>query len=127
MDSDRITEEVLAIQRYIGQKWGRHFTTQLEQRLCQIFPRPENPGLQHIWRYGSADLVVYRGTRPICIIETGGAHHFDEKQIKNDRRKWKLAEINGVKCLTMVNRVMESLSSRKWRSLLGRYLFGEFP
>jgi len=38
---------------------------------------------------------------------------------------WKLAEINGVRCLTMMNGMMERLSNRKWRELLGRYIFGQ--
>jgi hypothetical protein len=37
---------------------------------------------------------------------------------------WKLAEINGVRYLTMINGMMERLSNRKWRELLGRYIFG---
>ena len=41
-----------------------------------------------------------------------------------DRRKWKLAEINGVRCLTMMNGMMRRLSKRKWRGLLGRYILG---
>jgi hypothetical protein len=27
-------------------------------------------------------------------------------------------------CLTMMNEMMERLSNRKWRELLGRYIFG---
>ena len=42
----------------------------------------------------------------------------------NDRRKWKLAEKNHVRCLIMMKGIMERLSNRKWRGLLGRFLFG---
>jgi hypothetical protein len=48
----------------------------------------------------------------------------EDKQSLNDRRKWKLAEINGVRCLTMMNGIMERLSNRKWRAMMGRFLFG---
>src|ERR1051326_3906 len=118
-----ITEDVRKIEAYINATWPR-FATQKEVRLSKLFPEPDNTGLRHIWKFGSADLVVYRDGKPVSIIESGGTHHFEEKQSLNDRRKWKLAEINGVRCLTMMNGLMEGLSKRKWRLLLGRYLFG---
>jgi hypothetical protein len=121
-----ITEEVKQIEGYILEKW-KQFSTIKEVRLCTLFPEPENPGLKHIWMYGSADLVVYRSQKPICIIEAGGYHHWEEKQSRNDRRKWKLADENGVKCLQMMNGMMGSLSRRKWRALLGAYLFEVQP
>jgi hypothetical protein len=52
------------------------------------------------------------------------SHHREEKQSLDNRRMWKLAEINGVRCLTMMNGMMGRLSNRKWRGLLGRYIFG---
>jgi hypothetical protein len=118
-----ITEDIRKIEAYINATWPR-FATQKEVRLSKLFPEPDNTGLRHIWKFGSADLVVYRDGKPVSIIESGGTHHFEEKQSLNDRRKWKLAEINGVRCLTMMNGLMEGLSKRKWRLLLGRYLFG---
>jgi len=118
-----ITEDVRQIERYINSIW-KQFTTEKEVRLSKLFSEPENKGLKHIWRYGSADLVVYKESKPVCIIESGGSHHWEEKQSLNDRRKWKLAEINGVRCLTMVVGIQKRLSNRKWRALLGRYLFG---
>jgi len=117
------TDEALAIKDYINSKWGNLFTVETERPLSKLFPKPENPGLKHIWTYGSADIVIYRKGRPVAIIEPGGQHHFEEKQSLNDRRKWKLAELNGVKCLFVMNGVMRSLSNRKWRSLLGKFLF----
>jgi hypothetical protein len=120
---DIITEDIRQIEAYINRTW-KHLSTEKEIRLNKIFPEPENVGLKHIWRYGSADLVVYRHDKPTCIIESGGSHHWEEKQSLNDRRKWKLAEINGVRCLTMMNGMMERLSNRKWRELLGGFLFG---
>jgi len=33
----------------------------------------------------------------------GGSQHWEEKQSLDDRRKWKLAEINGHRYLTMMN------------------------
>jgi len=118
-----ITEDIKQIESYINETW-KQFFTQKEVRLNKLFSEPENKGLKHIWRYGSADLVVYKDNKPICIIESGGSHHWEEKQSLNDRRKWKLAEQNGVRCLTMMNGLMQRLSNSKWRTLLGRYLFG---
>lgn len=40
--------------------------------------------------------------RPQSIIESGGSHHWEEKQSLNDRRKWKLAEINSGNCSNRV-------------------------
>jgi len=118
-----ITEDIKQIEKYINKTW-KHFTTQKEVRLNKLFSEPENKGLRHIWKYGSADLVVYKEDKPICIIESGGSHHWEETQSLNDRRKWKLAEQNGVRCLFMMNALKQRLSNRKWRSLLGNYLFG---
>ena len=118
-----ITQDIKQIEEYINKTW-KHLSTEKELRLNKVFPQPVNVGLKHIWRYGSADLVVSRHGKPVCIIESGGSHHWEEKQSLNDRRKWKLAEINGVRCLTMMNGMMGRLSNRKWRNLLGRYLFG---
>lgn len=67
--------------------------------------------------------MVYRRDKAVCLIEAGGAHHFEDKQSFNDHRKWKLAEQNGVGCLTMMNGLMARLSRRKWRNLPGWYLF----
>ena len=109
---DIITEDIKQIEAYINRTW-KHLSTEKEIRLNKLFPEPENVGLKHIWRYGSADLIVYRHKKPVCIIESGGSHHWEEKQSLNDRRKWKLAEVNGVRCLTMMNGMMERLSNRK--------------
>ncbi len=118
-----ITEDVRTIERYINATW-KQFETEKEVRLNKLFSEPENKGLKHIWRYGSADLVISKDGKTVCIIESGGSHHWEEKQSLNDRRKWKLAEINGVRCLTMVVGIKQRLSNRKWRALVGRYLFG---
>jgi hypothetical protein len=126
-DDLKITEEAKAIKAYIEQTWPRLFLLKLEVPLNEIFKEPENVGLKHIWRYGSADLVVFRDSKPIAIIEPGGMHHFEEKQSLNDRRKWKLAEQNGVRCLQVMNDVMKLLSKRKWRALVGGFLFPRKP
>ena len=123
LDDLKVTEEAKAIKVYIEQKWPRFFFVKLEVPLKEIFNEPENSGLKHIWRYGSADLVVFRDNKPMAIIEPGGGQHFGEKQSLNDRRKWKLAEQNGIRCLHVMNGVMNSLSKRKWRALIGSYLF----
>ena len=111
-----ITEEIRKIESYIKATWPQ-FPTRKELRLRELFPEPENQGLRHIWKYGSADLVVCRHDEAVCIIEAGGAQHFEDKQSLNDRRKWKLAELNGVGCLTMMNGLIDGLSKRKWRIL----------
>jgi hypothetical protein len=117
-----VTEEIRKIESYLNATWPQ-FTTRKEIKLRELFPEPENTGLRHIWKYGSADLVVYQYDKVVCIIEAGGAHHFEDKQSLNDRRKWKLAELNGVNCLSVMNGVMGGLSKRKWRNLVGSYLF----
>jgi hypothetical protein len=121
-----ITEEVIKIETYINRTW-QSFQTEKEVPLRKLFPRPSNPGLLHIWRYGAADLVVSRVGNPIAIIEVGGSHHWEEKQMTNDSRKWKLCSINNVRCLRMTNGMQVRLSGRKWRALLGSYLFGVQP
>jgi hypothetical protein len=67
--------------------------------------------------------VVSKEGKTVCIIESGGSRHREEKQSVNDRRKWKVAEINGARCLTMMVGIKAKLSNGKWRALLGRYLF----
>ena len=123
LDNVRVTEEAKAIKAYIEQTWPRLFHARLEVQLREIFDQPENSGLKHIWHSGAADLVVFRDGKPIAIIEPGGSHHFEEKQSLNERRKWKLAELNGVQCLQVMNDVMSALSKRKWRALIGSCLF----
>ena len=61
----------------------KHLSIRKEIRLNKVFLEPENVGLKHIWRYGSADLVVSRHGKPVCIIESGGSHHWEEKQSLN--------------------------------------------
>jgi hypothetical protein len=122
-DNSRVTEEAKAIKAYIEQAWPRLFWVKLEVPLREVFSEPENTGLKHIWRYGSADLVVCRNAQPVAIIEPGGGRHFHENQSLNDGRKWKLAEQNGVRCPQVMNSVMSSLSKRKWRALVGSFLF----
>lgn len=117
------TEEVIKLNEYIKSKW-KFFQTQLEVPLSKIFPEPENNGLKHIWRFGSADLIVYRDGKPVCIFEPGGQHHWEDRQSLNDRRKYKLCEINKVRCLHLMNGVLDKLSNTQKRRLVGRYLFG---
>ncbi len=122
--SDTTTDEARAIAAYIERTWPKHFHVDLAVRLSRVFTEPENKGLRHIWRYGEADMVVFRGEKPVALIEPGGGQHFEDKQSLNDRRKWKLAELNGVRCLNLMNGFQERLSKRQWRALIGRQLFG---
>lgn len=123
--NDTITQEQHDIESYIQETWPGKFRTVLGARLSDIFPEPNNVGLRHIWKYGEADISVYRSGKLVAIIEPGGSHHFDEHQALNDRRKWKLAELNGVYCLSMLNGLRSQLSKRKWRLLIGRAVFGD--
>jgi hypothetical protein len=118
-----VTQEVRQIEEYINKTW-RQFSTKKEVQLRKLFPEPENEGLHHIWRYGSADLVVYKNGKAVLIIESGGSHHWEKKQALNDRRKSKLADMNNVKCLIMMNGLSSTLSRRQWRGLIGSHLFG---
>lgn len=92
--------------------------------LSELFAKPEKGWAKHIWKHGSADLCVYRGDRLICIIEAQGAHHFsDKRQIMNDKRKHKLCMINVVGCLQVANGLKKGIARRRWRRLLGKYIF----
>lgn len=117
----RITENVLNIENYIMKTWG--FKTKKEVKLSGLFPEPENSGLKHIWRYGSADLVVYKNGKPVALVEVGGGQHFKEKQSLNDRRKWKLCDTNNTNCLEILNGTFERMSNTQRRKLIGSFLF----
>lgn len=121
---DLITEEIKNVETYIHSQWKNKFVTKLEVPLKDLFSEPDNNGLKHIWKFGSCDLVVFKNDKPICVFEIGGQHHFEPKQQRNDRRKWKLCEINGVKCSgNIMNGVFEKLSNRKKRLLVRKYLW----
>lgn len=118
-----ITDDVRKVEDFINQAWTQ-FDTVLEVPLKELFHEPGNNGLKHIWKYGSADLVVYRDNKLICVIEVGGSHHVkDDKQKKNDARKWKLCDVNGVKCIGIMNGVQDGLSKRQFRKLIGSVLW----
>lgn len=118
-----ITQDAILIENYINKTWKK-FQTKKEVPLRNLVPEPKNKGLKHIWKYGTADVVVFRNGKVVCVIEPGGSHHFqDEKQIKNDARKWKLCDINGVKCLHLVNGVISNISKRQLRNMIGKLLF----
>jgi len=119
-----ITETAKAVKAYIKKTWPK-FDVHLEVPLKDIFPDPGKGGLQSIWKFGSADIVVYLDHKMVAIFEPGGAHHFnDPKQIRRDKCKWKLCEINGVRCFRFANNVPGALSNKKKREMFGRYLFG---
>jgi len=118
------TEEEIKIKNYINKTWPE-FKTKVGVGLYKLFPEPENTGLKHIWKYGHADISVLRNDRLVCLIEPGGGQHFEERQSLNDRRKWKLAEINRVKCLKMTNGLMEQLSKKHFRKLIRGVIYGK--
>lgn len=120
---NKITKEAVDTEAYINNTWPS-LKTRLEVPLRQLFPEPINCGLKHIWKYGAADIVVSRGDKIIAVFEPGGSHHFqDEKQIKNDKRKFMLCKKNGVRYLKYGNNVIYSLSKRQMRRIFGKYLF----
>lgn len=118
-----ITEEAIRTEDFINKTWPK-LETKKEVPLRNMFAKPDNPGLKHIWTYGSADVVVYRDGKIIAVFEPGGSHHFqDEKQIKNDKRKFMLCKKNNVRYLKFGNNVIWSLSKRQMRKVFGKYLF----
>ena len=119
-----VTEEELKIREYVKKTWSEFYTTSGD-KLSILFPEPGNAGLKHIWKYGHADISVLRNDILVCLIEPGGGQHFEERQSLNDRRRWKLAEINRVKCLKMTNGLMEQLSKKQFRKLIRGVIYGK--
>lgn len=121
---DLITNDVIWAEDYINRTWPK-LTTRKEVPLKELFEEPENRGLKHIWQYGSADLVISKDGNVIAVIEIGGNHHFqDPKQIKNDKRKYKLCNINNVKCVHFANGTLQRISGRSRHRILGKIIFG---
>jgi hypothetical protein len=119
-----ITETAKDLKSYVDKTWPG-FETRLEVSMKDLFPDPGKGGLQTIWKYGSADLVISKKGRIVAILEPGGSHHFnDPNQIRRDKRKWKLCEINGVRCFKFANSLFYALSNRKKRTMLGKVIFG---
>jgi len=121
-----ITPQARAVGDMIQTFWPNRFQLKFEVPLHEIFPQPQNPGLEHIWRFGRADLLALsqKHQSAITLIELHGAHHWQARQARNDRRKYTLARENGVGCLCLYNSVVDRLSRRKMRGLLGGVLFG---
>ena len=123
-ENDLITQTAKDLKSYVDKNWPG-FKTRLEVPLKELFPEPGKGGLHTIWKYGSADLVVEKDGRIVAILEPGGSHHFnDPKQIKRDKRKWKLCQINGTRCFRFANSLFYALSNRKKRTMLGKVIFG---
>jgi len=121
-------QEALFVSAYINKTWPNKFKVIVKEPhgipLRELFTEPTNKGLKHIWKFGSVDVVVYKNDKLIAGFEPGGSQHFqDKKQMLNDRRKWKLFDLNGVKCFRYVNGLLEKLSNRQRRNLIGRFLF----
>jgi hypothetical protein len=124
-DNVLITAEARAYKDYIESKWGHLFHVELEKPLRDLFPKPEQKFLHSIWRLGAADIVVFKNSKPICVLEPGGRQHYDEVQAKRDARKQKLCSLNNVKCLHIMNGTMSRVSKRQWKKFIGSYLFGQ--
>ncbi len=120
---ERITEDILYVQSYINRTWPK-LRTEVEIPLKELFDEPENNGLKHIWKFGVADLIIYNGNKPTCIVEVGGHHHMhDKKQQRNDRRKFMLCKTNEVGCGHFMNGVLQKLSGKQRRRQLGKLIF----
>ena len=118
-----ITEEAIRTEDFINKAWPK-LKTKKEVPLRELFEEPENRGLKHIWTYGAADVVVYNGDRIVAVFEPGGSHHLtDEKQKKNDNRKFMLCKKNGVRYLKFANSVIYQMTKRQMRRLFGKYLY----
>ena len=118
------TEEAIKIKDYILKKWGKHFRVDLEVAFRDMFPEPDQLRLKPIWHAAKMDVLVRSKKGFVCVIEPGGAHHFnDEEQIKNDDRRDQLCHLNGLNTFRLINGLMDKLPKREWRKLLGSYLF----
>ncbi len=118
-----MTEDQELIAFYIEKTWPK-FVVKTEVPLAEMFDQPKNVGLRHIWKFGICDIVVYKDDKIRGVIEPGGAHHItDEKQIRNDKRKFMLCKQNGVSCLHIMNGIFEKLSKRQQRRVLGKVLY----
>ncbi|MBA7576011.1 hypothetical protein ES708_17848 [subsurface metagenome] len=99
----------------------------IKELLKNILPEPESKWLKKMWRFGHADISVYRHDKLICIVEPGGWHHFkDGKQILNDKKKYILCKLNSVNVLRIVNDVVENdLGLLKTKRLFKKYFYGK--
>ena len=119
-----ITEEARAVKTYIKKTWP-NFEVKLEIPLRELFPKPISKYYWSMWSKGSADVIVYYQGKIVVIFEPGGAHHFqDPKQIRRDKIKTKICQMNGVRCFRFANNLPDALSNRKKRQMFGRFLFG---
>jgi len=120
-------DEIEKLKELINKFWKDKFTFKKEVPLRELFPEPKNKNLNHIWKYGRADLAVFKNGKLIAIFEPGGFHHLkDKKQIQNDILKYKLCKLNKVSCCHFTNATLEKLkSNREKRKFLGSYLWNQ--
>tara|TARA_R100000027_G_scaffold61606_1_gene53113 strand:- start:8326 stop:8787 length:462 start_codon:yes stop_codon:yes gene_type:complete len=123
-----ITPQVREVAALIESFWPGKYNLRFEVPLKELFPEPENHGLLHIWKHGRADLVVNfeKTGKVVSLIECHGAHHWGEKQARNDRRKYMLARENNVSCLCIYNSVTGRISRKMIRNLFGNYFYRKF-
>lgn len=103
------------------------FKFKIKESLKNILPKPESRWLENIWKFGHADISVYRHNELSCIVEPGGWYHAkDKKQRVNDLKKDTLCKINGVNCLRFFNNVVEdNLGMLKTKRLFKKYFYGK--
>jgi len=121
-------DEIEKTKNLIEKFWKGKFNFKREIPLKELFPEPKDKDLKHMWRYGHADLVVFKNGKLIAIFEPGGFRHLkDKRQIQNDILKYKLCRLNKVACCHFTNNTLERLkSNRQKRKFLGSYLFKKF-
>lgn len=72
---------VNSVVEYIRKRHPK-FAVRTKVPLKELFPQPKGPRLQRFWQAQShADIVIFRNDKLIAILEPGGTHVTDEKQV----------------------------------------------
>lgn len=122
-------EEIIKkLHQYLLDNFNPKLEFKVKESLRNILPEPESRWLINMWRFGHADISVYRHGKLVCIVEPGGWHYHlkDKKQMLNDRKKYILCKENGVNLLRFVNDVVENnLELIKTKRLFKKYFYGK--
>lgn len=111
---------------HIINHWNLKVSIKTKTPLREMFPEPKNKWLLSIWRYGHADISIFKHNKLVAVIEPGGWHYHlkDEKQLLRDKKKDKLCELNNVNCLRVVNDIVNYLDLPKTKKLIRKYIYG---
>lgn len=93
--------------------------------LKELFPEPKNRVLRSFWGNNShADIVAFRHSKLVCIIEPGGSAHVkDEKQKIRDKKKDEICQLNGTNLLRFFNSVIKDIGKAKLRKELKKAFY----